>query len=127
MGVEDQFEVDSCGTANYHIGDTPDSRTISNAKKNGVIIDHIGRQLQSEDLDHFDMILAMDKSNLTNVFKLQEREEQIQKITLLRAFDPYENGEDVPDPYYGGDQGFQQVFEILDRSIDSLLNDLVKK
>ena len=115
-GIQDQFEVDSCGTANYHIGDAPDSRSVANARKNGVTINHIGRQLQEEDLDYYDLILAMDKSNLSNIFKLQSKEEQIEKIKLMREFDPLENGEEVPDPYYGGDKGFQNVFDILNRS-----------
>lgn len=123
-GIEDQFEVDSCGTANYHIGDSPDSRTIANAHRQGIAIDHIGRQLQPEDLDYYDLILAMDKSNLTNIFRLQNKEEQIGKITLMREFDPLQNGEEVPDPYYGGEKGFQTVFEILDRSTESLIDKL---
>ena len=64
------FEADSCGTANYHVGDTPDERTIRNASKNGVKIDHRGRQLTERDLELFDHILAMDKSNYNNIFKL---------------------------------------------------------
>jgi protein-tyrosine phosphatase len=123
-GIEDQFEVDSCGTANYHIGDAPDSRSVANARKNGVTITHIGRQLQKEDLDYYDLILAMDKSNLTNIFRLQTKEDQIDKIKLMREFDPLENGEEVPDPYYGGEKGFQNVFDILDRSAETLLDKL---
>lgn len=126
-GIEDQFEVDSCGTANYHIGDPPDSRTIANAQRHGITIDHIGRQLQAEDLDYFDLILAMDKSNLANIFRLQNKEEQIGKITLMREYDPLQNGEEVPDPYYGGEKGFQNVYEILDRSTESLLDKLMLK
>lgn len=125
-GIEDQFEADSCGTANYHIGDPPDSRTIANAKRNGIAIDHLGRQLQAEDLDYYDRILAMDKSNLSNIFRLQNKEEQIEKITLIRAYDPFANDEEVPDPYYDGDKSFQNVFEILNRSVESLLDNLMQ-
>jgi protein-tyrosine phosphatase len=126
-GIEHQFEVDSCGTANYHIGDAPDSRSIANARKNGVTIDHIGRQLQARDLDHYDLILAMDKSNLTNIFRLQTEEGHLEKIKLMREFDPLQNGEEVPDPYYGGEGGFQQVFDILDRSTETLIENLIAK
>lgn len=126
-GIEDQFEVDSCGTANYHIGDSPDSRTIANAQRQGVTIDHIGRQLQPIDLDYYDLILAMDKNNLAGIFKLQNKEEQIGKITLMREYDPLQNGEEVPDPYYGGEKGFQTVFEILDRSTEFLIDKLTSK
>lgn len=126
-GIEDHFEVDSCGTANYHIGDSPDSRSVANARKNGVIIDHIGRQLQAEDLDYFDLILAMDKSNLSNIFRLQTEEAHLEKIKLMREYDPHQNGEEVPDPYYGGEKGFQMVFEILERSSDALIETLISK
>ncbi len=126
-GIEDQFEVDSCGTANYHIGDPPDTRTIANAQRQGITIDHIGRQLQPIDLDYYDLIVAMDKSNLANIFKLQYKEEQIGKITLMREYDPLQNGEEVPDPYYGGEKGFQTVFEILDRSTEALIDKLTSK
>ena len=124
-GIEDQFEVDSCGTANYHIGDSPDSRSVANARKNGVTINHVGRQLTAGDLDYFDLILAMDKSNLANIFRLQSEEAHIAKIRLMREFDPHQNGEEVPDPYYGGEQGFQQVFDILDRSAEALIEKLI--
>ena len=113
--------------ANYHIGDAPDSRSVANARKNGVTINHIGRQLQVEDLDYFDLILAMDKSNLTNIFRLQTKEDQIDKIKLMREFDPLQNGEEVPDPYYGGDKGFQHVFDILERSTETLIKKLMAK
>jgi protein-tyrosine phosphatase len=126
-GIADLFEVDSCGTANYHIGDSPDSRSVTNARKNGVTIDHIGRQLQAEDLDYFDLILAMDKSNLSNIFRLQTHEVQIAKIKLMREFDPLQNGEEVPDPYYGGEKGFQEVFDILDRTAEKLIERLMAK
>lgn len=126
-GIEDQFEVDSCGTANYHIGDPPDTRTIANAQRQGITIDHIGRQLQPIDLDYYDLIVAMDKSNLANIFKLQYKEEQIGKITLMREYDPLQNGEEVPDPYYGDEKGFQTVFEILDRSTEALIDKLTSK
>ncbi len=126
-GIQDQFEVDSCGTANYHIGDSPDKRTISNAKKNGVTVNHIGRQLQAEDLDYYDLILAMDKSNLANIFSLQSNEDQIAKITLMREYDPLQNGEEVPDPYYGGEQSFQHIFDILERSTEALIEKLMAK
>src|SRR6188768_3287743 len=69
-GWEQWVEADSCGTANYHIGDSPDPRTLANAKKNGVVIDHCGRQLSEEDLGDFDYILAMDNSNLNNILRL---------------------------------------------------------
>ena len=119
-GLGEYFEADSCGTANYHIGDTPDERTIANAKKNGVAINHHGRQLSERDLEKFDYIFAMDESNLRNIFRLDNANVFAGKIKLMRDYDPNGAGE-VPDPYYGGEQGFQEVFDILDRTIESFL------
>ena len=125
-GLAKSFEAESCGTANYHVGDSPDERTIRNAKKNGVEIDHVGRQLSERDLDYFDHILTMDESNYRNVFKLTNAELNKEKISLMRNYDPKGNGE-VPDPYYGGESGFQEVFEILDRSIENFLTQVSSK
>jgi protein-tyrosine phosphatase len=120
-GLDHQFEADSCGTANYHIGDTPDERTNRNAQKNGIRISHRGRQLSATDLETFDLIFAMDESNFRNIMRLENSEAHAKKISLMRAFDPLGSG-DVPDPYYGGERGFQEVFDILDRSLDNFLD-----
>jgi len=122
--LEHFFEADSCGTSNYHIGDTPDPRTIKNALKNGVTIDHRGRQLCSADFDQFDYIYVMDKSNRDNSLRLAQENHHRIKVIMMRSFDAVDKGEDVPDPWAGGEEGFQEVFEILDRSIDRLINKL---
>jgi protein-tyrosine phosphatase len=124
--LEDFIFADSCGTANYHVGDTPDPRTIANALKNGVVIDHCGRQLSAQDINDFDYILAMDNSNYRNILKIIETGNDDTKVRLMREYDPLEKGE-VPDPYYGGEKGFQDVFDILNRTIDAFLDHLEKK
>jgi protein-tyrosine phosphatase len=124
-GLDKIVIADSCGTSNYHIGGQPDSRTITNAIKNGITIDHCGRQLCADDFSQFDFILAMDKSNYQNILRLPESRAFAEKVMMMRDFDPIQKGE-VPDPYYGGEQGFQNVFEILDRSIDSFIEHLEK-
>lgn len=124
-GWEQWIEADSCGTSNYHIGDSPDPRTIANASKNGVVIDHCGRQLSIEDLNDFDHILAMDNSNYNNILRLPGSAAYAHKVQLMRNFDPAGKGE-VPDPYYGGEEGFQEVFDILDRTMERLLDHLEK-
>ena len=122
LGKRDQFEVDSCGTSNYNLGDSPDHRTVKNAWKNGVSMDHIARQLTSEDFETFDRILVMDKNNLSHTLSISKPQHH-PKIALLRTYDP--NGEgNVPDPYYGEKKDFQEVFEILDRSVEALVRDL---
>ena len=125
-GLERFIYADSCGTSNYHIGDQPDPRTIANAKKNGVSIDHCGRQLTVSDIEDFDYVLAMDNSNFTNIHRLLKDEKHKPKIQLMRDYDPKGKGE-VPDPYYGGEKSFQEVFDILDRTMDSFLDHLSTK
>jgi protein-tyrosine phosphatase len=126
-GLESYFTVDSCGTSNYHIGDSPDPRTIANALKNGVVLEHCGRQLSVKDLDDFDYILAMDKSNLQNILRLTKDSTHHQKITLMRTYDSLSPGGEVPDPYYGSETHFQEVFDILDRTMENFINQLVQK
>jgi protein-tyrosine phosphatase len=126
-GLDQYIEADSCGTSNYHIGGPPDRRTLSNARQNGVVIEHAARQLCEADLTKYDYILAMDRSNLNNILRLPGSEEAKQRVRLMREFDPVNKNGEVPDPYHGGEQGFQDVFVILDRSIDSFLNFVVEQ
>ncbi len=120
-GLEDKFKIDSCGTSAFHIGEQPDPRSRANARDNGIYLDHQARQFVSADFSDFDYILPMDASNHRNVMKL-EPENPAGKVILMRTFDPEGTGEDVPDPYYGGERGFQNVFDILDRSTEELLH-----
>ena len=120
-GIHVHFEADSCGTGNYHIGSPPDPRTLANARKNGIPINHICRQLTAADLEYYDYVLAMDRSNLNNIRRLPGAEKYADKIALLRDFDPAAKGLEVPDPYFGGDDGFQEVYEILDRSMQHFI------
>ncbi|HYC85893.1 MAG TPA: low molecular weight protein-tyrosine-phosphatase [Chryseosolibacter sp.] len=129
-GLAEDIEADSCGTSNYHIGDPPDPRTIQNAVRNGIAIEHCGRQLSIDDLASFDYILAMDKSNYQNILRLAGTEGVRSKLKLMREYDPVQTG-DVPDPYHGGEEGFQEVFDILDRTISNFIahleNDHLRK
>ena len=125
-GLKNRFEVDSCGTGAWHIGEAPDPRTLDNAKSNGIILNHRGRQIHAGDLEEFDHILAMDRSNFNNILKLNNSGKYRHKIKLLRDFDPDESGADVPDPYFGGNDGFQLVFDIIDKCTEEWLNQNVK-
>ena len=116
--------VDSAGTGHWHIGKDPDPRSIAIAQKNNVPIQHIGRQFSIDD-SAFDYILAMDSHNLTTILSLLET--QHDGLYLMRYFDEMQKDADVPDPYYGGDDGFQHVYDILDRSCESLIEFLVDK
>ena len=117
--LESFFEIDSCGTSNYHIGANADPRTISTATKNGVDMDHCVRQLVKKDLNEYDYILAMDHSNHQNILRLSAIRKA--KVFLMREFDPQGKGKEVPDPYYGDHTHFDDVYEILDRSTEGLL------
>ena len=120
------FEIDSCGTAAYHVGEHPDTRSVANARKNGVHYDHLGRQLKQDDFYHYDLIIPMDESNLRNMRSVSPVNATAE-VVKMRTFDPIDEGGDVPDPYYGGESGFQDVFEILERSTEHLLDDLIRK
>ena len=125
-GLSDYFEIDSCGTSNYHIGEQPDPRTIANALKNGIELYHRGRQFTYSDFLNFDYILPMDQSNKRDIEKIKPEDAKAEVIKM-RYFDHFDKNADVPDPYYDGERGFQEVFEILDRSSASLLDFLAQK
>lgn len=125
-GMDSWVEVDSCGTSNYHIGDNADPRTIANAKKHGVPIEHCARQLDADDLESFDYIFAMDKSNYQNILRLSNGK-ALKNVRMMREFDPQGKGQEVPDPYHGEEKDFQAVFDILDRSTDAFLDYLKKQ
>jgi len=110
-------EVDSAGTAAYHIGEAPDIRTIMHARKRGLDISKfVGRKFEVQDFDNFDYIFVMDHSNLHKVKALARNEADIAKVDLiLNQISPLGN-QAVPDPYYGGDEGFEQVYRLLDAS-----------
>jgi protein-tyrosine phosphatase len=125
-GLEGQVAVDSCGTSNYHIGSGADPRTVANATANGVPIEHCARQLTAADLRTFDFVFAMDKSNYQNILRVVNGTDPQKRVRMMREFDTDRPGADVPDPYYGGEKDFQQVYEILDRCTSNFL-EFVKK
>ncbi|PIE99211.1 MAG: protein-tyrosine-phosphatase [Polaribacter sp.] len=110
--------VDSAGTAGYHKGELPDSRSIAVAEKYGIdITNQRSRQFQIFDFDTFDIIYAMDNSNYDNIVKLARNKSDIQKVKLILNEISNENL-NVPDPYYGGTNGFEDVFQMLDEACD---------
>lgn len=125
-GLSHLFHIDSCGTADYHIGEKPDSRSLANAKKNGLDYMHRGRQLKVSDFKEFDYIFPMDDLNLKDVLAMKPEGAKAE-VMKMRSLDDEEKGSDVPDPYYGGENGFQLVFDILDHSSDKLLNALIQR
>lgn len=126
-GLAGKIAVDSCGTSKYHIGEPPDHRTLENAKSNGIILNHQARQFERSDFRKFDYILAMDSANRNNILRLDQTSEFGHKLMMIRDFDPEFKGADVPDPYFGGESGFLEVFDILDRSVNKFLDHLIEK
>ncbi|MGH7507696.1 MAG: low molecular weight protein-tyrosine-phosphatase, partial [Longimicrobiales bacterium] len=121
-GVAARFDIDSAGTSDYHAGDMPDPRTVDVAVRRGVSIDHRARQITSGDLGHFDYIMVMDAQNRDRVQRLAERVRPGTEVHMLRAFDAESNGAlDVPDPYFGGERGFEDVHDMVERACRGLL------
>lgn len=116
------MKVDSAGTAAYHVGEAPDRRMRRTGIDNNVPIDDLrARQFVVQDFDRFDVIFAMDKSNYNNILSLARDEDDVQKVKMmLNESNPGQNLE-VPDPYYGGDEGFQNVYNMLDIAVDAFL------
>lgn len=114
--------VDSAGTAAYHVGEAPDKRMRATGKSLGVNIDDLrARQFIQSDYDEFDLIYVMDQSNRDNVLRLARNENDRNKvIMILNEIYPASNSE-VPDPYYGGEQGFIDVFNMLDLATDKII------
>lgn len=123
-GMDSWVEVDSCGTSNYHIGDGADPRTIASANSQGVPIDHCARQLTEEDLNSFDFVFAMDKSNYQNILRLAPGRDLKNKVKMMRDFDSLSKGAEVPDPYHGAEKDFREVFDILDRCTTNFVEHL---
>jgi len=122
LGLEGKFTSDSCGTSDYHIGELPDERTLDCAQKHEVHISHRARQMNRVDIREFDYLVAMDMSNKRNIQSLMTHFKMPQEqLFLLREFHPNPEHIEVPDPYYGGEEGFEQVFKILDESLDHFL------
>jgi len=125
-GYGDLFEVDSAGTSGYHIGEAPDRRMRRVAASHGVVYQGSARQFTRDDFDRFDLIIAMDNENVRDLRVMAATEEQTRKIHLLRAFDPMGGAQDaVPDPYYGGIDGFEETYRIVERSCKGLLDALM--
>ena len=118
-----KVQVDSAGTGGWHVGELPDPRSIAIAKQKGLdITDQRGRKFSTYDFETYDYIFVMDNSNHRDVLRLANNEEDKAKVKLiLSEIFPNENV-DVPDPYYGGDQGFENVFNMLDEACEKIVS-----
>lgn len=123
-GLQSYFYIDSAGTSAYHIGEPANSKSQWVANQQGVKLSSKARRFERIDLDEFDLVLAMDHENLRNIKHLDGTGTHSNKVKLLREFDPYPEDKAVPDPYYGGMEGFQRVFDVIKRSGEALLDEL---
>ncbi|MEY3011714.1 MAG: hypothetical protein RIT45_449 [Pseudomonadota bacterium] len=126
-GLSEHFAIDSAATSAYHIGERPDARTLATSRRHGVELPSRGRQFVASDFARFDYVVAMDQSNAANLLKIAPDAAAAAKISLLRSWDPDADGDEVPDPYYGGEDGFERVFAICDAGARGLLDALVRR
>jgi len=121
-GLQDQIRVDSAGTGGWHVGERPDARMQETAKRHDIHLPSRARKTRVEDFEEYDYILAMDESNLDDLKRLADESTNRQaQLFKMRHFDDEAPNTDVPDPYWGGDQGFEYVYQMLDRSTQKLL------
>jgi protein-tyrosine phosphatase len=121
-GLDDRFRIDSAGTSGYHVGEPPDARTAETASRRGVDVRGRSRQLGAEDVAAFDYLIAMDEDNREAIERLVGRADGAPEVRLFREFDPEADGDlQVPDPYFGGPRGFENVHDLVERSARGLL------
>ena len=125
-GLSEQVRVDSAGTGAWHAGQAPDPRSIAVAAEHGVELQGHARQVRLDDFFEFTYVLAMDRSNLHDLRNLESGSGSEASVRLFSDFDPDPDKQpDVPDPYYGGGEGFEQVFRMVDRTCGALVDHLL--
>ena len=123
--LDNEFEIDSAGTSAWHAGEKADARMRSHASKRGYKLTSLSRKFNPEtDFDYFDIIVAMDKDNLYDLKSMVRRKEDEKKLFLMTDFSKEYDYDYVPDPYYGGDQGFELVIDLLEDASSGLLKHL---
>jgi protein-tyrosine phosphatase len=125
-GLDGSVEIESAGTGGWHVGEPPDARAAEAAGRRGIELDGSARQFQPADFDSFDLILAMDEQNRRDLLALAPDAEARAKVRLFREFDPSSDGGDldVPDPYFGGERGFEHVLDLVEAAARGLLEEL---
>lgn len=124
-GLSDRIEVDSAGTGAWHAGSGPDPRAVAAAAGRGISLTGAARQVRLSDFEEFDRIVALDRENARDLRRIAPDETARAKVRLLREYDPAHGGDlDVPDPYYGADDGFGHVLDLVDAACRGLIEDV---
>ncbi|MBI5106205.1 MAG: low molecular weight phosphotyrosine protein phosphatase [Solirubrobacterales bacterium] len=121
-GLEDRIHVDSAGTGDWHVGEPPDRRSAAAARARGITLEGAARQVTPEDFESFDLLLAADRQNLAHLRAMAPPGTE-EKVRLLREFDDGSAGApdlDVPDPYFGGERGFEEVLDLVEAACRGL-------
>jgi protein-tyrosine phosphatase len=124
QGLEDEVQIDSAGTGGWHVGAPPDERATEAARRRGIALDGAARQVRPSDFEDYDLLLAADRENVRHLRAIAPDDEARAKVRLLREFDPDSRGApdlDVPDPYYGGPGGFEDVLDLVEAACRGLL------
>ena len=126
-GLDGEIEIDSAGTGAWHVGSPPDPRSTQAAHRRGTVLQGRARQVTADDFDRFDLLLAMDATNLHELRQRAPDADARAKVRLLREFDPASADAvdlDVPDPYYGGPRGFDTVLDLVEAACAGLLEEI---
>lgn len=127
QNLTDKYEIDSAGILDYHEGEKADYRMRCHASFRGYDITHLSRPVQKSDFEKFDLIIGMDNQNVRDLQLLAETEQQRDKIQKMTIYCPEFNRDTVPDPYYGGDAGFELVINMLEKGCANLIDSLEEK
>jgi len=121
-GEDGQFFIDSAGTSAWHAGEKADARMRRHAKKRGIELTSISRKFVPEDFDRFDYIIAMDRENMDEMKRMARNKNDLDKLHMMTDFSQKFNYHEIPDPYYGGDEGFELVLDLLEDANKGLLD-----